>query len=224
MTFYAKINRALSGGGDKSELKKELLSMAKDDKNIDYLDQIYYALGDLELKENNKEEGIAYLLKSAESNTSNVHQETKTYLRLANLYFEDKNYESAQAYYDSTARVVYKEHPEYDVIKAKNKSLTALIGHIQQVELQDSLQRIGKLSEYEQEQLVAKIIEELREEEERLREEALQQQIDAAMAQAVALLKEGNFGCSIPSSEAQDLQTLKENGAIDRWKTTAPLG
>ncbi len=222
MTFYAKINRALSGGGDKSELKKELLSMAKDDKNIDYLDQIYYALGDLELKENNKEEGIAYLLKSAESNTSNVHQETKTYLRLANLYFEDKNYESAQAYYDSTARVVYKEHPEYDVIKAKNKSLTALIGHIQQVELQDSLQRIGKLSEYEQEQLVAKLIEELREEEERLREEALQQQIDAAMAQASSAGKGGKFWVFNPQLRSSGFADFKrkwgDRPLEDNWR------
>ena len=193
MTFYSKINRALSGGGNKLELKKELLAMARDDKNVDYLDQIYYALGDLELQENNRDEGISYLKKSAEKSDDNIHQKTKTYLRLADLFFEDKNYEVAQAYYDSTARVVLKKHPQHDIIKAKNKSLTTLVENMRQIALQDSLQRIGKLSKEEQEQVVLEIIERLKAEEERVREERLQKQIQDAMLLANNAGKGGKF-------------------------------
>ena len=222
MTFYSKINRALSGGGNKEELKKELLAMARDDKNVDYLDQIYYALGDLELQENNKEEGIAYLLKSAETSKKNVHQKTKTYLRLANIYFDDKNYENAQAYYDSTASVVVKEHPEYDMIKAKNKSLTALIGHIKEVELQDSLQRLGRLTEYEQEQVVAQIIEDLKAEEERIREEALQEQIAEALAEANSAGKGGKFWVYSPQLKSTGFADFKrkwgDRSREDNWR------
>jgi len=222
MTFYSKINRALSGGGDKEELKKELLAMARDDKNIDYLDQIYYALGDLELQENKKEEGIAYLLKSAKAGRKNVHQKTKTYLRLANLYFDDKKYENAQSYYDSTARVVQKEHPQYDMIKAKNKSLTALIGHIKEIELQDSLQRLGKLTEYEQEQLVAQIIEDLKVEEERIREEALQEQIAEAITQANNAGKGGKFWVYNPRVKSTGFADFKrkwgDRNREDNWR------
>ncbi len=193
MTFYSKINRALSGGGNKLELKKELLAMARDDKNVDYLDQIYYALGDLELQENNRDQGISYLKKSAEKSDDNIHQKTKTYLRLADLFFEDKNYEVAQAYYDSTARVVLKKHPQHDIIKAKNKSLTTLVENMRQIALQDSLQRIGKLSKEEQEELVLEIIENLKAEEERVREERLQKQIQDAMLLANNAGKGGKF-------------------------------
>lgn len=193
MTFYSKINRALSGGGNRQELKKELLAMARDDKNADYLDQIYYALGDLELQENNKDEGIAYLKKSAEKSDDNIHQKTKTYLRLADLFFEDKNYEVAQAYYDSTARVVLKKHPQHDIIKAKNKSLTTLVKNMRLIALQDSLQRIGKLPQEEQELLVLQLIDDLKAEEERIREERLQEQIQEALALANNAGKGGKF-------------------------------
>ena len=45
MAFQAKINRALAfGGSDSKSIKNQLLKMLKDDKNIDYFDQIYYAL------------------------------------------------------------------------------------------------------------------------------------------------------------------------------------
>lgn len=209
MTFYAKINRALSGGGNQQELKKELVDMAKDDKNVDYLDQIYYALADIELKENNKPEGIAYLEMSAAASKENIHQKTKTYLRLADLYFDDKKYEAAQAYYDSTARVVPADHPEYEMIKAKNKSLTALVEHIQTVTLQDSLQKLGRLTDEEQELLVLKIIEDLKAEEERKREEAIQQQIKDALNDANTAAKGGKFWVFNPQLKAAGFAEFK---------------
>ncbi len=193
MTFYAKINRALSGGGNTAELREELEAMAKDEKNQEYLDQIYYALADLDLQEGDKEGGITYLQKSAEASTDNLNQKTKTYLRLANIFFDDKNYEPAQAYYDSTARVVPKDHPDYEQIIAKNKSLTELVENIQTVALQDSLQRLGRMSKTEQEEVVQKIIEDMKAEEERKRQEAIQKQIDQALADAQNASKGGKF-------------------------------
>ena len=222
MTFYAKINRALSGGGNKAELKKELLAMARDEKNLEYLDQIYYALADIELQEGNKPEGIAYLEKSAAASTDNLHQKTKTYLRLADIYFADKQYEFAQSYYDSTARVVPKDHPEYSTIKAKNKSLTTLVTHIKTVALQDSLQRLGKLSPEEQQELVVKLIEDLKAEEERKREEAIQKQIDEALNNANTAAKGGKFWIYSPQLKGAGFAEFKgkwgDRKNEDNWR------
>jgi tetratricopeptide (TPR) repeat protein len=55
MEFYSRIFRALNyDGGNSAGLKRQLLKMAKDEKNKDYLDQIYYALAEIELQENNE--------------------------------------------------------------------------------------------------------------------------------------------------------------------------
>lgn len=73
MAFVAKINKALAfSGGDKQKIKAELKKMLKDEKNIDYLDQIYYALGDIEVNEGNKPEGIEYLELSVRASKSNT--------------------------------------------------------------------------------------------------------------------------------------------------------
>ncbi|MBL4704517.1 MAG: tetratricopeptide repeat protein, partial [Flavobacteriales bacterium] len=222
MTFYAKINRALAGGGNREELKKELLAMVRDEKNAEYLDQIYYALADIELQENNKSEGIAYLEKSAKASKENLHQKTKTYLRLADIYFEDKKYEPAQSYYDSTARVVPKDHPQYDIIKAKHKSLTTLVEHIQTIALEDSLQKLGNLTVQEQEELVQNLIEDLKAEEERKREEAIQKQIDEALNNANAAAKGGKFWVYSPQLKGAGFADFKgkwgDRKNEDNWR------
>ena len=92
MTFYAKINRALlANSSNRAGLKKELKKLARDDKYIEFKDQIYYALAEIELQESNKPKGIEYLLLSAQSPPSNKTQKGKTYIKLADIYFANIN-------------------------------------------------------------------------------------------------------------------------------------
>ena len=58
--------------------------MLHDDKNIDYQDQIYYALGNLAIKEGNEEKALEYYTKSVEANKGNEQQKIRSYLTLAN--------------------------------------------------------------------------------------------------------------------------------------------
>ena len=67
MDFNARINRARcsDGGGKGGEMvRKELTKMEKDPKNLEYLDQIYYALAGLAEKEGNEPEEVRLLNKS----------------------------------------------------------------------------------------------------------------------------------------------------------------
>ncbi len=148
MIFYSKINRALmANSSDRNSLRKELLKLAKDDKYIEFKDQIYYALAELELQDVNKPKAIEYLQLSASAPSSNVTQKGKTYIKLADLYFEDKAYLDAQRYYDSSLTSLPNTYPNYDAIKDKSESLTSLVGYINNVKLQDSLQEIAGLDE-----------------------------------------------------------------------------
>jgi len=150
MEFYARIMKAMAfsrTSGNSSEIKKELFKMLKDDKNMNYQDQIYYALGDLELEEQNRDQAITYFEKSLETSKDNEKQKAKTFLRLADLHFDERAYEDAQLYYDSTFTNITEEHKRYKEIKARAESLTELIGYLNIIALNDSLLYLCSLDE-----------------------------------------------------------------------------
>ena len=170
MEFNAKISRAIAfdvENNNSDDIRKQLLKMLKDDKNVDFKDQIYFALAELELKHGNKELGIDYLKKSAAASTQNVKQKALSYLRLATLYFEMPEYMEAKNYYDSTLQFLPKDHPEYYDADEKNKSLEDLVSNLKIINLQDSLLSLSKLSPKQREEFVEKLIEEKKKEEQR---------------------------------------------------------
>lgn len=172
MEFNAKINRAIAydvSSNNSESIRKQLLKMLKDEKNVDFKDQIYFALAELELKEGNEDLGISYLQKSAALSTVNVKQKALSYLRLANLFFAKPDYIQAQSYYDSTVQFLPKEHPEYYLADDKNKSLQDLVSNLKVIQLQDSLLALSNLSEKDRRKKIEELIEEKKEEAERQR-------------------------------------------------------
>jgi tetratricopeptide (TPR) repeat protein len=161
MAFNAYINAAdvFSGKGDAEKLKKELNRMLRDEKNLEFLDQIYYALGNISYKEGNREKAIEYYKKSVTSSFENNNQRAVSSLTLANLFFEDFRYRDSQAYYDSAMMVIDENYPRYREISDRHKSLTRLVTNLVTVETQDSLQRLARMPENERNALVDKWIE-----------------------------------------------------------------
>jgi tetratricopeptide (TPR) repeat protein len=119
--------------------RKYLKKMLADDKNIDYYDQIYYELANLEVQAGNMAEAVEYYSKSANSSVKNKDQKANSYLALATIYFGQKNYEKSQKYFDSTAMFMSNTRPDYEYIKAKQIVLTDLIENLVIVYTQDSL-------------------------------------------------------------------------------------
>ena len=74
--------------------------MLKDAKNAQYKDQIYYAMANLELNRNEKELGISYLTACAFYSNGNARQKAMAYEKLGDISYADRNYVSAQKYYD----------------------------------------------------------------------------------------------------------------------------
>jgi len=58
MAFNAHINAAgtFSGIGDAEKLKKELRKMLRDKKNLEFQDQIYFAMGNILMEGRNKKQ------------------------------------------------------------------------------------------------------------------------------------------------------------------------
>ena len=74
MSFNAKLNQARSydpAAGNSEEIKKRLNRMLRDKKNIEYRDQIYFALAEMSFREGDQEAGMEYLRLSASSSVGN---------------------------------------------------------------------------------------------------------------------------------------------------------
>jgi tetratricopeptide (TPR) repeat protein len=201
MTFNAKINRALAyekGYGSVKEIEGQLSRMLKDDKNSEYQDQIYYALGNIAYKEGNIPKAIKQYKKSVQYNINNITQKARSYLTLADLYYEMPEYVDAQAYYDSAVAIINIDYPDYDIIYAKSKSLNSLVKEINTVNLEDSVQRLAKMPEDELLSYIDNLIEQVKkkEQEEILRnqEQALNKQFGYSMGTESRTTQQGFSG------------------------------
>ncbi len=168
MAFNAKINAAgvFSGEGDAEKMKKDLRKMLRDKKNVEFRDQIYFALGNIFFKEGNRDLAVENYEKSVANSFQNQYQRALSAITVADIYFKDLEYRKAQAYYDSAMIIIDETYPDYQQLSAKYSSLSNLIGNLLTVEREDSLQRVAQMPEIERESLIARL---MKEEQERLR-------------------------------------------------------
>ena len=161
MVFYASINQAKAfrtrdGGGE--EIRKLLLKMAKDRKNAEFRDQIYYALAEVEIEDDNMDKGIEYLELSVRTSISNVEQKGLSFMKLGDIYLNQREYELAKVNFDSTLIFLPKEAPEYEEIEHLDEGLTNLIIDLNTIQLNDSLLYLATLTQKEQEKIIIGII------------------------------------------------------------------
>lgn len=174
MVFYSKIKLARMIDVKRmntDKTKKDLLKMAKEFKNSDYYDVIYYTLGDIEEKEKNTDKAMFYYKKSVQTSINNPSQKALSYLRLGEINFDLTNYTLAQAYYDSTLVTLPRDHPNYRNIMARQKTLDNLVQYLTTIKREDSLQRIAKMSDAEKQTMIVRIIKKLEADEEKAKEE-----------------------------------------------------
>jgi len=185
MAFNAQINRAASSGqgANTAQVKRSLYKMLRDEKNIDYKDQIYYALAKIAQNENNETDAIKYYSLSASNSINNSHQKALAYLELANIYYERQNYLPSKNYLDSCLTFLNNSFPDYNDIYLKSKNLTDLAVHLTTVIVEDSLQKLALLPERDRNRIIDKIIEDIKVEEEKQRLEQQQQQLNSMMFQ-----------------------------------------
>ncbi len=160
MAFNARINSAgvFSGEGNTEDLKKELNKMLRDKKNVDFKDQIYYALGNVYFREGNRDVAKDNYKQSVASSFKNQYQRALSAITLADLFFEDLNYRNAQSYYDSAMIIIDETYPNYKNLSDRYSSLTTLVDNLLLVEREDSLQKVAMMPEKEREALIAGLI------------------------------------------------------------------
>jgi tetratricopeptide (TPR) repeat protein len=173
MVFNARINLAgvfQTGRGDASSMISDLEKMLRDEKNRDYQDQIYYALGNIYLRSNDEENAIKHYTLSASAPGTNPSQKSVTYLAIADIFFAKPDYVRAQAYYDSAVVNMNPGFPDMEEITVKRDMLTRLVTNLNQYRLEDSVQFLAALSESERNSAIDDIIAKVRQEEAEERE------------------------------------------------------
>lgn len=177
MVFNAKINMALAYQSGDEDVQKKLKKMLKDRKNTDYQDRIYYALANIEEKQGHRQEAVDLYWKSVKAGVDNDNQKALAFLKLGDYYFTEKDFVSAHTCYDSCMYFMNSTAENYDQVKGTVSDLTELVANLNMIQLQDSLQRIAQLPEAERLQWVDEKIQEVKDEEMRIKEqERLEQQ------------------------------------------------
>lgn len=187
--FNASINKAAifnSETGNSEQMQRTLSKMLKDEKNVDYLDQIYYALGSIAYNEMHDDDALWFFKQSVANSTSNENQKSISYLSIADIYFELPNYKQAQLYYDSALVSLPREYPNYADIKNKADNLTALVNCTETIQREDSLQRLAKMSEKERNRVIDKLIQKVVAEEQAERAREAEAQNDLVQAQQLS--------------------------------------
>ncbi|QNK62486.1 tetratricopeptide repeat protein [Pedobacter sp. PAMC26386] len=149
--FNANLNKIKVTGiltGEHLNRKKQLLALLKDDKNLDYHDQIYYQIAEDYIEEDNTTEAEKFYKLSIRNSTKNNYQKGLSYLRMADLNFnKHKDFLKAKSYYDSTVTTLPKNYPGYAQILKKSQNLEYITNRYDVIAFQDTLQMLAKLPE-----------------------------------------------------------------------------
>jgi tetratricopeptide (TPR) repeat protein len=165
MDFEARINMAQcydEGTGDSKNIYKVLNKMVKDYKNQEFLDQIYYALAHVAIKDGHMAKAIDYLKLSVSSSIADDYQKSTSSLELADIFFERGDYLPAQAYYDTAVTFLPEDYPDYLIIQNKATVLSEMVIQVQAIDHQDSLQHLATLNTEELNTVIDGLIEEYR--------------------------------------------------------------
>ena len=185
MEFNARIAQTeVMPQGSKQKISK-LRRMARNDNNKEYLDQVYYAIGNVYLTERDTMQAIAAYEKGNQKSVRHGIEKGVLLLTLGNLYWDKELYNDAQRCYGEAIGLLDKERPDYETLALRSKVLDELVPYTDAIHLQDSLLLLSEMPEADRLKAINRVIEALKkkEKEERdalLAEEAEQRQIEQA--------------------------------------------
>ena len=158
MEFNARLRMAELDG--KNAIRR-LKSMTRQSKYKDRLDQIYGAIGNIYLAQPDTAKALEMYEKAIAESTQAGTPKAAVLLRAGDIYFEQRVYAKAQPCYREAVTILTADNKDFDRIQKRAEVLDELIVSYNQAQLQDSLQRLGQMTEEEQRAIVDQIIADL---------------------------------------------------------------
>ncbi|MCB9071821.1 MAG: tetratricopeptide repeat protein [Prevotellaceae bacterium] len=158
MEFNARMQVLQAETTNPSKAIKSLEKMAKSPNNKEYLDQIYYAIGNIQLFAGKEDKAITAYQTAIKQSTRNGIEKAVVLLKLGDLYYGKKKYIDAQPCYEEASTIISNTHTDYARVTKLAETLGDLAVNYNTVVLQDSLQYLSTLSDKEQRTIVDKLI------------------------------------------------------------------
>ena len=176
LDFNARIAQTeVMAKGQAKKMINRLRRMAASDNNKDYLDQVYYAIGNIYLTEHDTLNAIGAYETGNKKATRNGIEKGVLLLKLGDLYWQLEKYSDAHRCYGEAIGLLDRDRPDYEQLSKRSLVLDELVPHTEAVHLQDSLQELARMPEAQRLEAIDRVIEALKQkerEEQRAREEA----------------------------------------------------
>lgn len=206
LEFNARIAQTeVMAKGNAKKMIGKLRRMARSDNNKDYLDQVYYAIGNIYLAQRDTANAIAAYEKGNEKATRSGIEKGVLLLRLGGLYWDREKYNDAQRCYGEAIGLLDKDRDDYEELSQRSKVLDELVPHTDAVHLQDSLQELAKMPEKERLEAIDRVIEALKKKEKEERDKQREAEVEQAQQKAGAV---GNRNQTTPMQ--QNNATMKD--------------
>ena len=137
---------------------RRLRSMARADKNKEYLDQVYYAMGNIYLARRDTTAAITAYEHGRTKATKAGPEKGLLLLRLGELYWDRERFDLAQGCYTEALALIDKKGVDYELTEKRTKVLDKLVPHTSAIQLQDSLQALAVAPESERNAAIDRVI------------------------------------------------------------------
>lgn len=180
LEFNARIAQTeVMAHGQSRKMISKLRRMAASDNNKEYLDQVYYAIGNIYLADRDTTRAINAYERGASESTRNGIEKGVLLLRLGNIYWDKEKFSDARRCYNQAIGLLDQDRDDYKQLSARSKILDELVPHTEAIHLQDSLQTLANMSEKDRNAAIDRVIDALKKkerEERRNKQEAEAQQ------------------------------------------------
>lgn len=179
LAFNARIaqTEVMASGGSKKMIGK-LRRMAASDNNKDYLEQVYYAIGNIHLMKGDTLKAISAYEEGNRKATRNGIEKGVLLLKLGNLYWQRQQYPDAGRCYGEAIGLLDKDRKDYAEMDERSKVLDLLVPHVNAIHLQDSLQYLATAPEDVRNAAIDRQIELLKKKEKEERDAQMEQEAE----------------------------------------------
>ena len=212
LEFNARIAMTeVMGASQAKKMVGKLKRMAASDKNKDYLDQVYYAIGNIYLAQKDTMHAISNYEKGNKKATRSGIEKGVLLLKLGDLYWQQEKFSDAQRCYGEAIGLLDKDRKDYEQLSARSKVLDELVPYTDAIHLQDSLQALAKMSEKDRNAAIDRVIAELK------RQEKEQKRLEDEKNAQQTMQRNGAMGNRNNTNRNNTAQTLQNNRQNAVW-------